>query len=424
MGRLKYPVVVVLAVVFAASGPLLVKPVLAQQVVPPYQVTYLPRTMEQIQQLAAPVALYPDAILAQVLAACTYPDDVIAAAQWLAAGNSPQGIDAQSWDLSVQGVARYPNTLNYLANNVDWMNNLGDAFVHQQADVMSAIQILRAQANAAGNLLTNDRQRIVVEGDIIAIVPANPDLIYIPVYDPRVVYERRFSVGVAFTPLVTFGVGIQVGVWLHHDLDWHDHSIYIGAWGRERPWWHDDGRESHHYLDVRPGVYNSTHVTNIRETTVIRNAQPGRWEHDVRRPVPQPVRPAIDRAPNLRAGTGYMPHPGSDSPRNVVLPTHGGAIVSKESERGRQSLETAGLRPTPRTTIRPEEHPAPHVTPPPATIIHPAPPSPAARPSAPVRGGAVAGYQHAATATQAANRGAASRSSPPATHTPKPPEKH
>ena len=422
MNRLKCPIGVVLAVFFATSGPLFVNPVFAQ-VMPPYQVAYVPRTMEQLQQLTAPVALYPDAILAQVLAACTYPNDVIAAAQWLAAGNNPQGIDDQNWDLSVQGVARYPDTLNYLANNAEWMNNLGDAFVNQQGDVMSAIQILRAQANTAGNLVSNDQQRVMVQGNIIAIVPANPDLIYVPVYDPRRVYVRQYFVGAAFAPVITFGLGIRVGAWLHHDFDWHERSIYIGAWGRERPWWHDDDHGARRYLDVRPGLYVPPRGIGGRDTVIIRNAQPGRWERDVRRPMPQPVRPVIDREPNHRPGTGYTPHPGGDSPRNVVLPTHGGPIISRESERGRQSLETAGLRPTPHPTgptVRPEVHTPPHVAPQPI-ITHPAPPSLSPRPSAPVHGGAVAGYQNAAAA---ANRGAASRGSTPPPHTPEPRDRH
>ncbi len=420
MNRLKCPIVVVLAVAFAASGLVLVKPVLAQPVAPD-QGTYVPRTMEQLQQLAAPVALYPDAILAQLLVACTYPDNVVAAAQWLAAGNNPQGIDDQNWDLSVQGVARYPGTLNYMANNVDWMNNLGDAFVNQQSNVMSAVQILRAEANAAGNLITNDQQRIEVQGDIIAIIPANPDFIYVPIYDPRLVFVRRYSVGAVFTPLITFGVAIRVGPWLHHDCDWHDRSIYIGTWGRERPWWNPG---THRYIDVRPGV--STRVTNIRDTS-LRNVQPGPWQRDARRPVPRPVRSSADRAPNVRSGTGYVSHPADDSPRKVALPTHGGTIVSKESDRGRQSLETAGLRPTPHPAVgpavRPDVHPAPRVTPQPKTITHPVPPSPAARSSAPVRGGAVVGYQKSDAAAQSASRGVASRNAMPEPHTPKPPDR-
>lgn len=407
MDRLKCPIVVVLAVVLAASSPLFIKPVSAQPVGFD-QGSYIPRAMEQLQQLAAPVALYPDAILAQVLVACSYPEDVVAAARWLAAGNNPQGIDVQDWDLSVQGVAHYPGTLNFMASNVEWMNNLGDAFVNQQGDVMAAIQILRAQANAAGNLITNDRQRVVVQGSIIAIVPANPEFIYIPVYDPRVVFVRRYAVGAVFAPVVTFGVGIRVGVWLHHDFDWHERGIYVGAWGRERPWWNHDGPGAHRYVDVRPGVYRSTHVTPIR------NVQPGRWQRDIRRPMPHPVRPPIDHRPNVRPGTGYIPHPGDDSPRHVALPTHGGATVSRESDRGRRSLEAAGLHPTPHPTVAPVRRP----------VVHPTPPSPAARSSAPVRGGAVAGYQNSAAAAHAASRGAASRGSLPPARTPKPPDRH
>jgi hypothetical protein len=420
---------------------------------------YVPRDMTDLEQLTAPVALYPDAILAQVLVACSYPDDVISAAQWLNAGNDPQGIDDQDWDLSVKGVARYPSALNYMASHVDWMNDLGDAFVNQESDVMTSVQLLRAQANAAGNLVSNDQQQVVIDGDVVEIIPADPQVIYVPQYDPQVVYvERRRFVGERWEPLVSFGVGIRVGDWLRHDCDWHDHAVYVGDWGRDRPWWHRDdqrgGEPGHRYADYRPGTYRSTNITNITNTTVInrtdvRNnvthvAQNGRWQRDSRKPAPRPASRTVNRAPNLRSGTGYPParlaaeriasEPAP--PSNVAVPQEArGAVTAKASSRGQRSRQST-VQSTPQPAARPapapvaarpaapaqpaaRPEPAPRAAKPahaapaprPAPAARPAPTPPAARPSAPTRGGAMGGYQNGSEASRSSDRGAKSRDS-------------
>src|SRR5438874_786162 len=171
MHRLAWTIVAALL----SAGPLVVPgPVLAQEVREYAPPGYVPRDMDELEQLVAPVALYPDALLAQAFVASSYPLDVVRASQWLAAGNDPRGIDSRNWDDSVKGVARFPEILNYLAGHVDWMNDLGDAFVNQQADVMDAVQVERARANAAGNLVSDDRQRVIVDGDVIEIIPADP----------------------------------------------------------------------------------------------------------------------------------------------------------------------------------------------------------------------------------------------------------
>jgi hypothetical protein len=430
---------------------------------------YVPRDMTDLEQLTAPVALYPDAILAQVLVACSYPDDVISAAQWLSAGNDPQGIDDQDWDLSVKGVARYPSALNYMASHADWMNDLGDAFVNQESDVMTSVQLLRAQANAAGNLVSNDQQQVVIDGDVVEIIPADPQVIYVPQYDPQVVYvERRLLVGERWEPLVTFGVGIRVGDWLRHDCDWDDHAVYVGDWGRDRPWWHRDdhrdGEPAHRYADYRPGTYRSTNITNIRNTTVINNrtevrntvtnvAQNGRWQRDSRKPAPRPASMTVNRAPNPRSGTGYPPaRPAAERiasepspPSNVAVPQDArGAVSARASSRGQRSRQTtaqampkpvgrpapapAAARPAPapvaarpaapaQPAARPE--PAPRAAKParaapaprPAPAARPAPTLPAARPNAPTRGGAMGSYQNGSEAARSSDRSAKSRGS-------------
>ena len=438
---------------------------------------YIPRGRDELRNLAAPVALYPDALLAQVMVACSYPLDVVSASQWLRAGNDPARIDDQSWDVSVKGIARYPETLNYMADHVDWMNNLGDAFVHQERDVMDAVQDLRAEANAAGNLESNDKERVVVEEDVIEIIPANPEVIYVPVYDPEVVYVERRRVGYAWTPLITFGIGIEVGTWLRHDCDWHDHTVYVGDWGRDRPWWRreefrrDDrggderggrGDGGRRYDDVRPGVYNTTNITNIQNTTInnnrteirnnttinnrtdirnnVTNVTATRWQRDERKPPPKPKPEAVNRAPNQRGGTGYpavrsADRPLSDTSRETAVPNGGsGSAAWRSSSRGQQSRERAAkpapqpeVRPTPRTEARPAPAPEPKPAPRsearptpaaepkpiPRTEARPAPrreaPAPQPPPRASDRGSATGGYQNGSDASRNSDRGAYSR---------------
>ena len=129
-----------------------------------------------------------------------------------------------------------PDLLHYMASNAGWMNELGDAFVNQQVDIMTAIQALRGQVLAAGSLVSNDQQQVIVDGSTIEIVPANPQIIYLPVYDPQVVYVvPQYPVGTVITPRIRFGAGIRVGDWLHHDFDWDDRAVYVGSWGADRP---------------------------------------------------------------------------------------------------------------------------------------------------------------------------------------------
>lgn len=132
---------------------------------------YAPLNMDDLENLAGPVALYPDAVLAQLLTAATYPLDVVSAAQWLDAGNNPDNADSQDWDDSVKGLVRFPDALHYLAAHVDWMNDLGEAFLNQQSDLMTAVQNLRAEAWSAGNLASNDDQQVIEDGNIIQIIP-------------------------------------------------------------------------------------------------------------------------------------------------------------------------------------------------------------------------------------------------------------
>ena len=142
---------------------------------------------EALNQLLAPIALYPDALVALILPASTVPSDLVLAARYISSNGDSAQIVNQPWDDSVKSLVRYPDIVKWMDQNLEWTTQVGDAFLNQPGDVMNTIQHLRAQAIAAGTLVDCPQQRIVKETDCIRIVPAEPDLIYVPQYDPEVV---------------------------------------------------------------------------------------------------------------------------------------------------------------------------------------------------------------------------------------------
>jgi hypothetical protein len=199
---------------------------------------------EEIQQLAAPIALYPDALVAQVLAAATFPDQVAGAAGWLQQnGNlagSPlmQAVDRQPWDPSVKALTQFPSVLGNMATNLTWTSSLGEAYHTQPADVMSAIQFLRAKALAAGNLKSGPQVTVVQQSpQIIVIQPANPQVVYVPVYNYAVVYGYPYvtpayvAPPIAATAVVAFGVGIAIGAMMNSHYTWGYSSWNCGWHG-------------------------------------------------------------------------------------------------------------------------------------------------------------------------------------------------
>ena len=164
-------------------------------------------TTTQIDALVAPIALYPDALVAQVLAASTYPNEVTDAEQWLQANSNLQGqalvdaVNQQQWDPSVQALTQFPSVLDNMANNLSWTSALGSAFYNQQADVMASVQRLRAQAKAAGNLKSSQQVTVVQQDpQTIVIQPANPQVVYMPAYNPTWFTERRIILRATVLP--------------------------------------------------------------------------------------------------------------------------------------------------------------------------------------------------------------------------------
>jgi hypothetical protein len=225
---------------------------------------------EQLDNLLSPVALYPDPLLAQLLVAATFPDQVEEASRWVR-GNGQAGIDDQNWDVSVKAVAHYPSVIEMMADKIDWTTSLGQAYVNQSTDVSASVQRLRHMARNVGNLQTTPQQEVLVNDDYIAIDPVQPQVIYVPVYDPAICYYRRPYYG----PAIAFGVGFPIGAWLNLDFRWGFGGGYGGVFYTGwRPWGGWNGRwmeRSRTYVRVNNVYINNRYTTvNVNRTVINR----------------------------------------------------------------------------------------------------------------------------------------------------------
>jgi len=221
----------------------------------------------QLDALLAPIALYPDQLLAQVLMASTYPDDVAAAARFVQANPSltgaalDQALQGQSWDPSVLSLAAYPQVLQMMNDMPDWTQQLGQAFVANQQQVMDTVQMLRSRAQAAGNLRSSGQQTVIDQGGVIDIEPAQPQYVYVPVYDPTVIYGPWSEAYVPFywyPPAIygypDFATGFAAAIFFGSPC-----RIDFNHWGWARPNWrgHDIAvNVSHNYFANRPQYAN------------------------------------------------------------------------------------------------------------------------------------------------------------------------
>ena len=246
----------------------------------------IPFSDAELEQLAAPVALYPDPLLAQVMMAATYPVEVVQAARFVQANPSlrdsrlDEALRYQNWDDSVKALARFPQILAMMDDKIDWTQRLGDAFLAQEQDLMDAVQVLRARAQAQGTLSSSPQQVVRVEAPYIYIEPASPQVIYVPVYNPLIVfgpwpypayrpyYYHPVGWPVGGGGFFSFGSGIFVGFGLWGSCEWHRRVVYV---------------------DV-PRYRHFTEVVNVegRRGEIVRGrigAHEGdrlAWQHDVR----------------------------------------------------------------------------------------------------------------------------------------------
>jgi len=184
---------------------------------------------DELDKLLAPVALYPDPLLAQIFPAASHPHQIATAYQYVESKQDPSQIDSQPWDPSVQALAHYPDVLKMMNDRPDWTARLGQAYAAQPSDVFASVQRLRVKAQAAGNLQTSPQQVVASDNNVITVMPANPQVVYVPQYSPEVVYVQP-AVAVA-TPLVTFGVGFALGGWIHNEVNWGGGSVYYHSSG-------------------------------------------------------------------------------------------------------------------------------------------------------------------------------------------------
>jgi hypothetical protein len=204
------------------------------------------RSADELQKLVAPIALYPDSLIATLLPASVYPLEVVQAARFVANTNQLDQLDQQPWDASVKAVARVPDLIRKMNEDIAWTIELGEAFLAQDKDVMDAIQTLRAKSQKAGILqntsqqvvvVTNvvvertvEQQVVVVTNTVVQIQSAKPDVVYVPQYDPTYIYAPPpYYVYDPVAPLVTFGFGLAMGAIIaDNHCDWFHGGCYHG----------------------------------------------------------------------------------------------------------------------------------------------------------------------------------------------------
>ncbi len=258
----------------------LAAPAYVQQVDPstmPVPIVGAQASPQQVQQLVAPIALYPDELAAQILAASTYPNEVVEADRWIQQHSDLKGqaladeADMQPWDASVKAMVPFPSVLDNMDKNLSWTSSLGDAYVNQPQAVMDAIQVMRQRAQQAGSLKDTSQQTVTTQGQTIIVEPANPEVVYVPEYDPWLVYGSPVVAwpgwypvpGIFYPgPYVGFGLGFGVGYfggfgwgWNHWGFDWHHHDIlhdHERYESHSRIFAHRDGFD-HGHADFRNG---------------------------------------------------------------------------------------------------------------------------------------------------------------------------
>ncbi len=250
------------------------------QSAPADEAPYAKLSKDQLDRLVAPIALYPDALVAQVLTASTFPSEIVDAESWLkahpglSADDLANQVNSQSWDPSVKALVQYPSVLQNLASNLGWTSELGDAYYNQSEDVMKSVQEMRKKAKKAGNLDSNQQENVQEQDGNISIEPANPQVVYVPAYDPWAVYGYPiapwpywvdvpgiwwggpglyFGIGFPIAPFFGFGWG-----WPAWGLNWHHWGVFYHSapYFAHGPAFFDRGRYYGGHPDfARPGPY-------------------------------------------------------------------------------------------------------------------------------------------------------------------------
>lgn len=282
-------------------------------------------TQAQLEQILAPVALYPDELLTQVLVASTYPLEVAMASRWVdQPGNKDlkndalvKALDGQDWDASVKSLAPFPSVLKTMGDQLDWTQKLGDAFLAQQTDVFAAVQTLRGRAQAAGTLQSNAQQTVTQDASAIVIQPAQANTVYVPAYNPAVAYGTwpyptyppayyppppGYYLGSALATGLAFGAGI---------------AVTSALWGWGRPNW---GNGS---VNVNVNRFNSINANSVNANRISnRSVSSNTWQHNA----------------DHRRGVGYT----NPQVRQEYRPNSASNSASRDAFRGRDQSGTPG----------------------------------------------------------------------------------
>jgi hypothetical protein len=333
---------------------------------------YQPLTAEELDAIVAPIALYPDALVAQILGAATFPYEIVDAAFWIKDNSQLKGealakaVDQQLWDPAVKALTQFPSVLDNLAKNLAWTSALGEASATQQPDVMAAVQRMRAKAQAAGNLKSSPEIKVIQESpQTIVIQPANPQIVYVPTYNPTVIYGAPVvvpgysSADVAAAAIISFGVGIAVGAmvyggccgwgWSYWGTNWrgntivYNRNVYVG-----NSYWRGGyygGGYRPGYPAYRPGAPG------------YRPGYPGYGRPPGYRPPATTLPSPGNRPPatTLPAGAGNRPNvPGGDTRPGGGTPT---TLPATPGNRPNAPDRTPGARPSVGTPATPGNRP-------------------------------------------------------------------
>jgi len=263
---------------------------------------------EELDQMLAPIALYPDPLLVQMLMAATYPLEVVEATRWVNANPNLKGeqlaiaLEQKGWDPSVKSLANFPTALAMMDGNLTWTQNLGDAFLAQKDQVMDTVQHLRARAQAQGNLETTAEQRVTTQDQTILVEPADAQVIYVPAYNPSMAYGPWWypgyppyyynPLGYVIGGLINLGVGLLLGApwgYAWGCFDWYHHGVYVNPY------------QNHYY---------NNYINRDHYAKRWHNDGGGKreWGHD-----PEHRRNVAYRDQNTRQRYGHAVRPGSDS---------------------------------------------------------------------------------------------------------------
>lgn len=308
---------------------------------------------EELDQMLAPIALYPDSLLVQILMAATYPLEVVQAARWVSANPNLRAddmanvLDKKIWDPSVKSLVNFPSILTMMNDKLEWTQDIGDAFLGQKEQVMDTVQDLRAKAYNLGNLATTQEQVVVVEEDTIVIEPASPQIIYVPIYNPIVVYGPWWypayppyyyhppGYAVARAGVISFGVGLTAGVawgYAWGNVNWDRNQVYVHP-----------ARVvtiNNFYTGHGPGEWR--HDPSHRNELIV-------WRHD-----PGHRKGVAYRDPGLRQQFGQTGNPGADPRKDFRGVDQGGPNRPVNPDRPVNPVNHPGATERP---VNPVNHP-------------------------------------------------------------------